>query len=142
MAKKYGSLLTNVLNGDGQARAPGTSVNAAMRVHREIFDLSLLAAGDDIVLSKPRNGDVVLGVKITGSVDISGMTFKIGTLADDDHYMTAVAGPATPGVPKEVGLASGIDDEALDDATEILCRLGGTVPGAGTIVTQTIVSHR
>ena len=41
MAKKYGSLLTNVLNGDGQSRAPGTSVNAAMRVR--VIDRQLRA---------------------------------------------------------------------------------------------------
>lgn len=142
MAKKYGLALTEVLNGGGQALAPGTSVNAAMRVHREVFNLANLVSGDDAVLAKPRAGDVVLGFKITGSVDISGMTFKIGTTADDDLYMTAVAGPATPGVPKEVGLASGIDDGPLAEATEIYARLGGTLPGAGIIVIQTLVSHR
>lgn len=142
MAKKYGTALAAVLSGNQDGLAPGTSVNAAVRVHREVFNLANLASGDDAVLAKPRNGDVVLGHKITGSVDLSGMTFKIGTAADDDHYMTAVAGPATPGVPKEVGLASGIDDDPLTEATEILARLGGTLPGAGIIVVQTFVSHR
>lgn len=144
MAKIYGAALAAVLSGAADALAPGTSVNAAMRVHREVFDLASpdVSAADILVLAKPRNGDVVLGIKITGSVDLSAMTFKIGTAADDDHYMTAVAGPATPGVPKEVGLTSGIDDAPLSEAAEILCVVGGTVPAAGTIVTQVIVSHR
>jgi hypothetical protein len=142
MAKKYGKALTNVLNGDGQSRAPGSSYNAAQRVMREVFDLSLVAAGDDLVLSKPRGGDVLLGWKITGSVDLSGMTMSIGNATSAVVYMTATAGPATPGVPKEVGLAAAIDDDPLPDSVEVLGRLGGVVPGAGILVVLTLVSHR
>ncbi|MFY9350660.1 MAG: hypothetical protein WBL20_09505 [Sphingobium sp.] len=142
MAKKYGTALTNVIAGTMEAMAPGSSVNAALRVHREVFNLANLASGDDAVLASVRAGDVVLGMEITGSVDLSGMTFKIGDVADDDRYMTATAGPATPGIPKKVGLTSGIDNDPLDAAREILARLGGTLPGAGTIVVLTFVSHR
>lgn len=142
MAKKYGAALTNVLNGDGQGRAPGTSVNAAIRVYREVFNLANVVTTDDLVLAKPRNGDVLLGWKITGSVDLSGMTMSIGNEASAVVYMTANAGPATPGIPKEVGLASAIDDGPLPEAIEILGRLGGTVPAAGILVVQTLVSHR
>lgn len=142
MAKKYGRDLTNVLNGTEQARGPGSSINAAQRVHREVFDLALLAPADTIVLSKPRNGDVMLGFKITGSVDLSGMTIAIGDSASAAYYMTAVAGPATPGVPKEVGLAAAIDDVPLANTKEIIGTLGGTVPGAGILVVQTLISHR
>lgn len=142
MPKKYGAALAGALSGDGQGRAPGTSVNAAQRVHREVFNLANLASGDDAVFAKPRNGDVVLGFKITGSVDLSGMTIAIGTAVAGSYYMTSTAGPATPGIPKEVGLADAIDDGPLSDAIEILGRLGGVVPAAGKLVVQTLVSHR
>lgn len=144
MAKIYGKTLTAVLSGAADALAPGSSVNAGMRVHREVFDLASpdASAADILVLAKPRNGDVILGFKLSSSVDLSAMTIKIGTAADDDYYMTAVAGPATPGVTKEVGLTSGIDDGPLPSAVEILGVLGGTVPAAGILVVQTIVSHR
>lgn len=142
MAKKYGRDLTNVLNGTEQSRGPGTSMNAAMRVYREVFSLADLLTADTIVLSKPRNGDVILGFKITGSVDISAMNIAIGDAVTPNYYMTAVAGPAVPGVPKEVGLAAAIDDVPLANSKEIIGTLTGTVPGAGILVVQTIVSHR
>ncbi len=142
MAKLYGAALAAVLSGAMNGLAPGSSVNAGVRVHREIFDIAAADAADVLVISKPRGGDVILGFKITGSVDLSAMTVKIGTAADDDYYMTSTAGPATAGVPKEVGLTAGIDDDPLAEATEILMTLGGTVPAAGVLVVQTIVSHR
>lgn len=142
MAIVYGA---NFSATDTKQLSPGTSVDAAIRSSRNVFNFATNGGGGTTSTPKIANlraGICMRGFRIGSTADCSGFNFTIGTIADPVRYCAAFAGPAagasvTPPV-KTAMLAM----DPLAVAEDIYLFPSGNMPATGTLVAFTDFTKR
>lgn len=142
MTVAYG---TNYSGTDPLKLAPGTEVDAAVRLFRNFFDLALWTTdtdiGDKLMIGHPKEGSVFDAFVINSSANLSGATFQLGTLDDPDKYLTTFTGPNATTIRIEVPASTGRD--ALAKAEDIYLTVAGAdLPHTGVVTTKLFMSHR
>lgn len=142
MPTSYGNWNPNTPN----AKAKGTVHDAAVRAYEKVFNLATdgdAAGGTANVLhcGRVREGSKPMFFTIASTANLSALTFKIGTPADDDKYGTGIAGPNVATVLAHA-LAAAQDDDALTAPEDIIVTPSGNLPASGTITVRTFASHR
>lgn len=136
---KYGSAFSNA---DDLKRAPGTTVDAAIRRHRNVFDLAVDGGTSEALkIAHLREGVVIEGIKMHTGANLSAINFSAGNATAAAKYAAAQAGPNA--VTKELQLTvTSLDDDPLTAPEEVLLTPSGNLPGAGTLVVDVFVSKR
>lgn len=125
--------------------APGSSHDAGIRRHRNVFDLATNGGGGtqaSLVVAKLREGNSLESARLTSSVDLSALTFSVGTDADNAKYAAAVAGPAANATVTFAIKPAALAADSLTTPETIKFYPSGNLPGAGTIVGQVNSSMR
>lgn len=135
---KYGNQFSGT---DENKKASGIFHNSSARHYDNMFALATDGgSAEALKIADIGPGTVLEELVIDTDANLSGVTFKIGTAADDDKYGTAVAGPNATVQRRQVLLA--VQQVATTTREEILLTPSGAIPGAGTITTRLIGSHR
>lgn len=142
MANSYGDFNQTTAN----AYANGSDHDAAVRAYRKRFNLTTdadPAGGTANVLVGPRvrEGSVPYMFHITSGANASGITFKIGTAANDSKYATGVTGPNNATVVVHA-LPAAMDDDALAAPEDIIFTPSGNLPASGVITVRVFATHR
>lgn len=129
------------------ARADGCKHDAAKRAYVKKFNLATDAdpaggTSNKLHVGRVRAGSCIMPeFKIASTVNESGITFNLGTLADDDYFAAAVTGPAANAtvsghiLPAVQGLVLAVD-------TDIYLTPSGNLAATGVIVSTIEASHR
>lgn len=125
------------------ALVSGIFFNAGTRIFDNTFDMADEGgSADPILIAKVREGTKLQSIAMQSDQNLSAINFTIGTLADPDAFGSAQAGPAA-NAKKElllnIATASGT---GFDVPTDIYLTPSGNMPGAGTLVTKTLISKR
>lgn len=136
---KYGSAFSAT---DLDRRAPGQSHAAGLRVSKNTFALADDGGTSEaLVVARLAAGDVIDEIKIESDQNLSGLTFKAGTAADDDAIKGATTGPAAnAAVVFQPLIANGVTPLAA--ATEVLLTPSGNIPSSGSIRVTVYASRR
>jgi hypothetical protein len=136
---KYGSAFSNA---DDLKRAPGTTVDAGIRRHRNVFDLSVDGGTSEALkIGHLREGTVISSIKMHTGANLSAINFSAGNASATAKYAAAQAGPNA--VTKELQLTiTALDDDPLTAPEEVLLTPSGNLPSAGTLVVDLFVSKR
>lgn len=139
MADAYGS---NYSAADALKRTPGTSVDAGVRRHKNIFALATEGgAANNLIGAIVREGQEVLEARMHTDANLSGINFTIGTDAVPAKYAAAQAGPNATSKTFVLKIGA-LDDGPLDDPETIKFFPSGALAGAGTVVTELFTSKR
>jgi hypothetical protein len=125
--------------------APGSSHDAAIRRHRNVFDLATNGGGgaqSQLVVAKLREGNALESARLSSSVSLAGVNFSVGTDADNVKYADAVAGPAAGATVSFTIKPAALAADALSTPEIIKFYPSGNLPGAGTVVAQVNSSMR
>lgn len=147
MANRFGKFFKNVLSGTMAALAPGSCVNAGLRVNREVLlldDGGTPAIGTTIFIGRFRAGDVPDAFEIVsgGGAALAGVSFAIGTIQTPAKYSAAVAGPAAGAT---VRVQNTVQDGALEAVEDIYATTSvGALPAAAgnKIIFKSYYSHK
>ena len=128
---------------DDLKMASGTNHNAGVRRFGNSADLATEGGGtaDPIKVCVLPVGTVFDELKMAASVDLSALTFTLGTAAEPAKYMTATAGP-NAAIKSGMGLPAkrAMDPLAYDE--ELILTPSGNWPAAGTIEASVYASMR
>ena len=125
--------------------ASGTVHDAAIRRHRNVFDLATNGGGgaqSQLVVAKLREGNALESAKLSSTVDLSALTFSVGTDADNAKYAAAVAGPAANATVTYVIKPAALAADALTTPEVVKFYPSGNLPAAGTVIGQVNSSMR
>jgi hypothetical protein len=135
---KFGSAYSET---DPLKLAPGESVNAGSRHHKNVFDLAVDGGtSEPLKMANIGPGNVPDRFVIETGANLSAINFTIGTPADPDKYGTAVAGPNATVQVRYPLLALGVTP--TDVGEEIILTPSGNLPSSGLIKTNVVTSHR
>ncbi len=129
---------------DELAKAPGTTVDAANRLHRNVFDFAESGVGgttNPLIAAKLREGVFLHRARLSSSVNCSAINVSIGITGSTAKYSAAAAGPnATTTTPVIVSTA--LDDNALTAPETVILTPSGNWPATGILVSLIEVSKR
>lgn len=129
---------------DDLHRAPGTTVDAAVRRHRNVFDFAEAGVGGTttpLVAARLREGVALESIKIGSSVNVSAVNISVGTAANPTKYSAAAAGPNATRSERVVPTTA-LDDDALAAPEEVILTPSAAWPSTGILVSDVFVSKR
>ncbi len=130
---------------DELAKAPGSSVDAGVRGFRNTFNFADAGVGgttNPILLARVPRGATVDAIRLSSSVDASGINVIVGKTGSTNKYVTTTAGPAA-GVTKRFDIVvARLADDPLTDMEEIIMTPSGNWPATGTLVSLVNVLKR
>lgn len=141
MSGTYGSAFSST---DPLAKAPGATVDAGDRLHRNVFNFADAGVGgttNPILLARVREGQFVHSARLSSDVNVSGINVTIGPLSSAAKYVAAAAGPNATTVSYAVK-SSALDDDPLAAPEDIYATPSGNWPAAGTLVSLLVASKR
>lgn len=127
------------------AKAPGTSVDAAVRSFRNVFNFADSGVGgttNPITLARLPAGSVFVSARAASDQNLSGTNFTIGTAAAAAKYGASQAGGAANVTVRFNVPAAALDDDPLTTMTEIIMTPSANWPVSGTLVTFVDVTKR
>lgn len=136
---------TNFSTTDPLKPSPGSSVDAGLRVHREVFNTTthtLSGTVNGAIAAKVREGNTVLKVRMKSDANLSAINFTVGTVAAAAKYAAAQAGGAAD-VTKEFEIKlSALDDDPLTAPEDIIITPSANWPAGAVVVTMVEVCKR
>ncbi|GGO95027.1 hypothetical protein [Stakelama pacifica] len=141
MGIQYG---TSYSSTDDSKLAPGTKVDAGVRRFHNDFSLATQGGGtqDTPLVARIREGCAVCAFELSSSVDLSGLTFKLGIATDDDKYAVAFAGPAAGKTVRAPIVPAMLAAGALEQREDIILTPSANMPAAGVVCTELFASKR
>lgn len=140
MAKGYGSIARNLLNGtDALARAPGWFWNADKRIFRQVLDLSDASVakvdGDtNVLFIKPR-GTIVGKIEVLASVSLTTSQLSFGTEAAPAKYGALKAYGTTANALVTWAVATTLDDDLTTEQETIVMTTDiADLPSSGIVI--------
>lgn len=134
MAKAIPDEYTNVLDGNGQAKADGRVINAGLRNSR----LSMATASESVTTSDTISlgylhaGDCLRAVEITASTNMAAASVAIGKAGSPAFFLPAAALPNATSQRRKVARASG-GFAPLEKETEVIVTISGATIPAGDL---------
>jgi hypothetical protein len=129
---------------DKSRYASGTSHDAANRRYRNKVSLASEGGGtaNTLLAAKVREGSCIDSVSLASDVNLSGLTFTVGTVASPAKYAAAQAGPAAGATVRFAIIPAMLAMEPLTALEEIILTPSGALPAAGLMVASVVASHR
>lgn len=115
----------------------GNVYGARFRRYRATIALASQATTDNILLAKPRAGEVFAFGVITSSVSLGSAVVAIGTSQThaSNGQLRAAAAYTAVDTPTFFGLASAVSQSALSDDTKVYATIAtAALPASGTLV--------
>lgn len=125
-------------NNDMWQLAPGTSVDAAVRGIRNVFNFADANVGgttNPLVLARVPRGAVPRAAMIASDQNLSGINISLGITGTAAKYAAAQAGPAANATVRPNFVIAALDNDPLTDMEEIIATPSGNWPASGTMVT-------
>ncbi len=125
--------------------SPGSSVDAGIRVHREVFNTTthlLSGTVNGAIAARVREGNTVLKVRMKSDANLSAINFTVGNATVLAKYCGAQAGGAADTMKEFEVKINALDDDPLAVPEEIIITPSGNWPAGATVVTFVEVCKR
>jgi hypothetical protein len=130
---------------DELSKAPGTSVDAGVRIFRNVFNFADAGVGgtqNPLILARLPSGVVYDEARAASDQNISGTNVTIGVVGAAAKYAAAQAGGAANVTVRFNVPVAAQDDDPLTVPTEIIMTPSANWPASGILVTKVFVSKR
>lgn len=136
---------TNFSTTDPLKPSPGSSVDAAVRSHREVFNTTthtLSGTVNGAIAARLREGNSVRAVRMKSDANLSAINFTIGVVGALTKYGAAQLGGAA-GVMKEFEInITALDDDPLVTPEDIIITPAAAWPAGAVVITYVDVTKR